>query len=280
MADPVVISERTEVASVGVRTAATVELDSSGFEVISGSTAQAGFASADAALEGTVGGIAGALAAAVSAEAAAVAAQGAAEAALAAAEDAAEAAGEAGGEAGGAAAGVAALNLRTRLVAGGAGSTASNTAAQTTVATGSTPLSVEPGDRVVLRARGTLLNNSGAPVAFTPRVKLGATTLVAGAGVAQAANAAAAPWELEATIFVASLVSQTAMVSSVQGAPVASGVLAALDAAGPMAGLGRGAAAENLSTAKAVVLSIQMGAAAATVVFTVSSFELLVVKGP
>lgn len=235
----------------GVRTAATVTFSDSGLVVVTGANVQAALGSVDAAFAGLAAGVAGAVAAA------------------------AEALGL--GEV---------LDARTRLLGASFDAvTVANTVAESTVVEAPTVLpgalgssTTRAGDVLRLVAFGSLLNDSGAPVTFLPRVKLGALT-IAGAAVAQATDPDPAPWGLSVDLYVRDVDDVLVAVEGRQGAPGSAGGFGARDV-GPMDGLGSGVGTDDLLDEVPVEVSVEMGTADPDASFTVAGWAISIAKGP
>jgi len=168
---------------------------------------------------------------------------------------------------------------RSVIVASGVDSTVINTVVETTLITAAVPTDLVAGDMLRLTMFGTLLNNSGASVTYSPRWKLGATTFLSRTPNNQTTNALGAAFHSTVEIVVGNPASsQRAGVISLQGGVAADGAVAA-NGALLMSFVGRNESlAEDLTSAKNLVFTIEMGTAAAAASFTVRGWALEVIR--
>lgn len=168
-----------------------------------------------------------------------------------------------------------ALDKRSRLVARTETAvTVVNSTAETSLCSLATP-TVGVGDRLILRAGGDLINNSAGSVNFTFRLKLGGTTLCTSNALAIAVSPNRRRWNIEA-VFAVAVVASSQLVSGQLVVGNASATTMFLSTSTNVGALG-GTSAEDLSTAKNVVFSVEMSAAdpLAELVLRQASLELL-----
>lgn len=150
----------------------------------------------------------------------------------------------------------------------------SNTAAKTTCFSFALPTSLKAGDVLLFEAVGDLLNNSGATQTFTPELAIGATAVPSPVGaVSLATNALRRPWLLRGHIQIVATNDQRVVVQFT-GAPASGGAWP--NGTASFVGIGYGAAAEDLTSAKNFVFSMTLGAASAAVEFILKEAKLSV----
>lgn len=126
-----------------------------------------------------------------------------------------------------------------------------------TYATLATPTGLAAGDRLHLRCAGNLLNNSGSSVNFTWRLKLGATTFATSTTLSIGTTANRRNWIIDVTIALVSTSSERMSGLMI----ISGGGTAELPLSPNTTAYGSliGAATEDLSTSKNVVLTCEMG---------------------
>jgi hypothetical protein len=133
----------------------------------------------------------------------------------------------------------------------------------------------QAGDYYRLTAWGTSLNNTGTTLTNTHKIKLGATTVLTSPAQSYVTSANTRFWRMQVDILVESLTAQRigAGLLANAGAPTTETWQSIV---GTNALVGSQTAAENLSTAKTLVYSIQASAiSAATFVVIGYTFERL-----
>lgn len=120
---------------------------------------------------------------------------------------------------------------------------------------------VAAGDIVKLICFGDLLNNSGSSITYTPKVKIGATTVLTGGASTVTASATRRSWKLEVECMVAATNAERVIGKLTFGGLLTStfsngGLLSRWD--------GYGTAAEDLTADAAFVFTNQMGTANAS----------------
>jgi hypothetical protein len=144
--------------------------------------------------------------------------------------------------------------------------TVSNTVTETSLVSLATPTGLAAGDRLQFRVGGSILNNSGSTVTYTFRFKLGGTTYATSNLFSIATGANQHGWFVEAVIAVITVASS----QSVSGSMLISqtgtaGLVLTANATGYGAfNPSIAVAAEDLSTTKNAVMSVEMGTANAS----------------
>lgn len=133
-----------------------------------------------------------------------------------------------------------------------------NTVTETALATLATPTGVAAGDRLIFRASGDMINNSGGTVNVTLRFKIGATTVLASSAASVGtASAQRRKWVMEVNIALESTSAQRC------GAQI--NISAAGSSSWPIGtasvAYGYGTGAEDLTTSKNCVFTVEMDVA-------------------
>jgi hypothetical protein len=138
---------------------------------------------------------------------------------------------------------------------------------------------VAAGDRILVRAMGTIFNNSGASVTYTQRLKIGATTVATSpANTLSSANNRMS-WMVDMEIAIESSTAQRIMALSLRNGTAGSG-WRAISTAAPFFNLLYNTASENTATDKAIVLSIAMGTASASADCVLEAASLIHARKP
>ena len=144
---------------------------------------------------------------------------------------------------------------------------------ETTLATLAVPSGLATGDRLIVKILADYLNNSGSAVTYTPRFKLGATTIGGGQAGSVASNANRRYFFATAELTVESTNAQRfGGMCSFMGGGVA------WDANPPGNLIMYGVATENLGSALNLTFTMQLGTSHANASFALQAASLIVAK--
>jgi hypothetical protein len=116
---------------------------------------------------------------------------------------------------------------------------------------------------------GDQLNNSGSPVTYTWRFKVGATTVLASPGASRVTNANTRRWVTEIDFYIISTTSQQTV-----GKHLTSAADSGTFSIQGEANVGTTSSTEDFATAKNLVWSIQMGTANANAQVRLLGYQL------
>lgn len=123
-----------------------------------------------------------------------------------------------------------------------------------------------------IRAGGTILNNSGAGVTYLLRFKIGATTIFASVAVTRASDTATRKWTAEWLVNMVG--AKTAQVVTGQFLTSSAGSQTWLGIAAGDQLIGTNTSTEDMSTAKTVAFTVQMGTANANANMVLNFFNV------